>query len=37
MIQLPFDIVLMNGRGEPKTFHIRRADASDLDAVMQLQ
>ncbi|MBQ6583494.1 MAG: hypothetical protein IJH77_06705 [Mogibacterium sp.] len=37
MIQLPFDIVLMNGRGEPSTFHIRRAVPDDLDKVMELQ
>ena len=37
MIDLPFDIVLMNGRGVPSTFHIRRADANDIDAVMELQ
>lgn len=37
MIQLPFDIELMNGKGVPKTFHIRRATPDDLDAVMELQ
>ena len=37
MIQLPFDIELMNGRGEPTKFHIRRAGPEDLDYVMQLQ
>lgn len=37
MIHLPFDIELMNGRGEPKTFHIRRAVPEDIDAVMALQ
>lgn len=37
MINLPFDIELMNGKGVPKRFHIRRADAGDLDSVMQLQ
>ena len=37
MINLPFDIELMNGRGIPKRFHIRRAVPGDLDAVMQLQ
>lgn len=37
MMKLPFDIVLMNGKGEPSTFHIRRADADDLDRVMELQ
>ena len=37
MIDLPFDIELMNGKGVPKTFHIRRATPDDLDAVMELQ
>ena len=37
MIQLPFDIELMNGRGEPTVFHIRRATPDDVDYVMQLQ
>ncbi len=37
MIQLPFDIELMNGKGQPKTFHIRVAGPEDLDKVMQLQ
>ena len=37
MIQLPFDIELMNGKGEPKVFHIRRATPEDLDKVMELQ
>ena len=37
MIQLPFDIELMNGKGVPKVFHIRRADPADLDAVLELQ
>ncbi|MBQ9015636.1 MAG: hypothetical protein IJ109_05885 [Firmicutes bacterium] len=37
MIQLPFDIELMNGKGVPKKFHIRRATPDDLDAVMNLQ
>lgn len=37
MMQLPFDIVLMNGRGEPTKFHIRRAGPEDLDYVMELQ
>ena len=37
MIQLPFDIELMNGRGEPTVFHIRRATADDIDHVIKLQ
>jgi hypothetical protein len=37
MIQLPFDITLMNGRGVPSNFHIRRATPEDLDHVMELQ
>ena len=37
MIQLPLDIELMNGRGEPTVFHIRRATPDDVDYVMQLQ
>lgn len=37
MIDLPFDIELMNGKGVPKTFHIRRATPEDLDAFMELQ
>ncbi len=37
MIQLPFDIELMNGKGVPRKFHIRRAGPEDLDAVMELQ
>ena len=37
MIQLPFDIELMNGQGIPKVFHIRRATPDDLDEVMLLQ
>ena len=37
MIKLPFDIELMNGRGEPKVFHIRVATPEDVDSVMELQ
>lgn len=37
MIQLPFDIELMNGRGVPTVFHVRRATPDDLDYVMELQ
>ena len=37
MIELPFDIVLMDGRGVPSTFHIRRATPDDVDKVMELQ
>ena len=37
MIKLPFDIVLMNGKGEPKEFHIRRATPEDVGSVMELQ
>ena len=37
MIELPFDIELMNGRGVPQTFHIRRATVDDIDRVMELQ
>lgn len=37
MIQMPYDIELMNGRGEPQTFHIREADINDFDLFMELQ
>ena len=37
MIALPFDIELMNGRGVPTLFHIRRGTPEDLDKVMELQ
>ena len=37
MIKLPFDIELMNGRGVPTVFHVRRAGAEDVDHVMKLQ
>ena len=37
MKALPFDIELLNGRGEPATFHIRRGTPEDLDNVMTLQ
>ena len=37
MIQMPYDIELMNGRGEPQTFHIREADINDYDLFMELQ
>ena len=37
MIQLPFDIELMNGKGDPTFFHVRRATPDDLDEVLKLQ
>ena len=37
MINLPFDIELMNGRGVPTIFHVRRAVPEDMDHVMKLQ
>ena len=37
MIQMPYDIELMNGCGEPQTFHIREADINDYDLFMELQ
>lgn len=37
MIQLPFDIELMNGRGVPTVFHIRRATPDDIGYVVELQ
>jgi len=37
MIDLPYDVELLNGRGVPSTFHIRRAYIDDLDTVLQLQ
>lgn len=37
MIQMPYDIELMNGRGEPQKFHIREADINDMDTVLALQ
>lgn len=37
MINLPFDIELMNGRGVPSVFHVRRATPDDIDYVMELQ
>lgn len=37
MKELPFDIELLNGRGEPMTFHIRRADINDLELSEQIE
>ena len=37
MIKMPYDVELLNGRGEPMTFHIREADIKDLDTFLQLQ
>ncbi len=37
MIKLPFDIELMNGRGVPTKFHIRRAYIEDLDLAREVE
>ena len=37
MIQMPYTIELLNGRGEPTTFTIREADINDFDTFMELQ
>ena len=37
MIKMPYDVELLNGRGEPHTFHIREADMNDFDTFLKLQ
>lgn len=37
MIEMPYTIELLNGRGEPTTFTIREANMDDFDIFMQLQ
>lgn len=37
MIEIPFDVELINGRGESGSFTIREAGPADIDVVMDLQ
>ncbi len=37
MIEMPYTIELLNGRGEPTTFTIREANMDDFDTFMELQ
>ena len=37
MIELPFDIMLLNGYAEPATFRIERAGMEYLDKVLEMQ
>ena len=37
MIKMPYDVELLNGHGEPHTFHIREADMNDFDTFLKLQ
>ena len=37
MIEMPYTIELLNGRGEPTTFTIRKANMDDFDTFMELQ
>ena len=37
MIELPFDIMLLDGYGEPATFRIERAGKEYLDQVLEMQ
>ena len=37
MIKMPYDVELLNGRGEPHVFHIREADMNDFDTFLKLQ
>lgn len=37
MVQMPYEIVLLNGRGEPQKFRIEEAGIEDLDTFLKLQ